>query len=133
MILFSTSNVQANGQMLSCDDAALTNPAGDAPKQCFCEPNPSPQPYSCAEHGGDCSCPKDSIVVYGALNHPKKAGKLAKYKNAIHSHWTAAFMGNRDSIKCDSSSFGGVDPLPAASKQCFCDEKKITGVEAAQT
>jgi len=42
-------------------------------------------------------------------------------------------MEGRETLKCDSSSFAGIDPLPSQDKQCFCDERKKTGVEEAKT
>jgi len=103
--------------MLSCDAAAFGgDPTDGASKQCFCEPNPDLQPYVCAAHGEDCSCPRDSIVLFGRQTNKKNPGAIANYKQAVRSKWTAAFMENRESIKCDSSSFDGVDPLPASAK-----------------
>mmetsp|Transcript_11701 Transcript_11701/g.17764 ORF Transcript_11701/g.17764 Transcript_11701/m.17764 type:complete len:90 (+) Transcript_11701:690-959(+) len=89
--MFSTASQQANGKQLSCDVNALgANPTDGAAAQCFCEPDPKNQPAVCAGQGEDCSCPKDSTVLFGAQQNPKAPGKAATWKHASHLPWTAA-------------------------------------------
>ena len=87
----------------------------------------------CAEEGGNCSCPKGSIVFFGRKESAKNPGAHARYKEVKLDKWTGVQLSEGNSLKCDSSSFDGVDPLPGVHKSCYCDDNKFTNLAQLKT
>mmetsp|Transcript_20903 Transcript_20903/g.32357 ORF Transcript_20903/g.32357 Transcript_20903/m.32357 type:complete len:472 (+) Transcript_20903:43-1458(+) len=125
---FATLSVDADGDMLACDSKTFGNdPAEGHTKQCFCEPKPEKKVARvCAEEGGDCSCAKGSIVVYGRHDSLKNPGGHAHFSEVTLNGWTGLQVAGSDHLKCDSAAFDGIDPLPGVKKSCFCDEGHFT-------
>jgi len=132
---FATLAVDADGDLLSCDAATFgSDPAAGHPKQCFCEPKPDKnQARVCGNEGDTCSCPKGSMVLYGRKESKKVPGAHATYSEARHDSWTGIQLTTQNSIKCDTNTFDGVDPLPGVSKACYCDESRHTSLTQLTT
>ncbi len=127
---FATLSLDADGDMLACDSKTFGNdPAVGHVKQCFCEPKPEKKTARvCAEEGGDCSCPRGNVVVYGRHESLKNPGGHAHFGEALLQGWTGLQVAKADHVKCDSTAFEGVDPLPGVKKSCFCDEGHHTDI-----
>jgi len=85
-------------------------------KRCWCEWEPIHDIHLCAYEGGDCLSKGN---VYFMLDDGKK-----DFYTQSNGDWTTNSVNNTASIKCDSSSFEGIDPQPGQKKACFADDNK---------
>lgn len=93
----------------------------------------------CGLQGENCSCPAGTAVVYGIRDgflHKKKYnkdGERAWMYQVLKRQYAVAVAGDSGVVKCDGSTFGGIDPLPNTPKACFCNtggELKVNKIKA---
>lgn len=89
--------------------------------QCFCEPDPRPEPFHCAGELETCECPKGN--VFFGQRYVEGTAKLSNFEQMMSAEYTVAKAGKgkKGSVVCDAASFVGGDPLPGYAKDCYCD------------
>lgn len=91
--------------------------------QCFCEPDPVPEPYHCAAEGEVCQCPNGN-VFFGERYNVGEA-TIMPFQTMLQHEWTVAKAGRSGKVNCSASSFTGGNPEPGYDMDCYCDQHQV--------
>jgi hypothetical protein len=91
--------------------------------QCFCEPDPVPEPFHCSHEGETCQCPGGNVFFGERYN--VGASTIMSFRTMLEHEWTVAKAPTGGNVNCTPSSFVGGNPEPGYDMDCYCDQHNV--------
>lgn len=94
--------------------------------QCYCEPDPTPEPFHCSAEGEMCHCPAGNVFFGERYNVGEKT--IMNFRTMLTHEWTVAKAPANGNVNCTPSSFVGGNPEPGYDMDCYCDQHGVVSI-----